>query len=32
MDDKSLRAIASPKGIKNLNKILWKKKKSLYLS
>lgn len=32
MDDKSLRAIASPEGIKNLNKILWKKKKSLYLS
>lgn len=32
MDDKSLQAIVSPKSIKNLNKILWKKKKSLYLS
>ena len=32
MDNELLQTIASPKSIKNLNKILWKKKKSLYLS
>lgn len=32
MDNKWWRVIVSPKSIKNLNKILWKKKKSLYLS